>query len=208
MTVLLIPGLGLFLTIMWLRQGSSGTYMPRYPHDAPYPPPIPVLDHAKLDLPLLPSSYEPYFPAGEMPAMFDNPLYRPLAHRLHTWLSRPVLSFDEARAANERQCPRRIADPLVNPDQYNGEHEFWENLSIEEIVQRRAEIVLALQRKLEAGEEVLGGIGSGQGRGIVLTGGNGVCAALLTYSKTTLEAAHSDSIGRIRHSVPSPSSDT
>lgn len=73
-------------------------------------------------------------------------------------------------------CPLEISDKLVNPDQYAGGIEFWENEVTEGvIVQKRAGLVRFLGGKVDQGEQVVWEDGLGEGRGIVMTAGNKVC---------------------------------
>ncbi|ODN99302.1 hypothetical protein I350_07468 [Cryptococcus amylolentus CBS 6273] len=126
-------------------------------------------------LSLLPKIYTSEFPDLKLPpSLLASPHLYPLAHRLTAFLSRPVLSHKKATEANKAGCPTELADKLVNPDQYNGDSEFWmEEVTEEEIVRRRADVVRYLSEAVERGEEVLGREGkTGKGRGIVLTGGN------------------------------------
>jgi hypothetical protein len=148
-----------------------------------YPPAIssdtiPVLQQTALDLPDLHDRYSAYFPTLRLPAAFDTPLYRPLAKRLHSFLARPGFDNDAFRLTSEESCPRRLSDKLVNPDQYDGEIEFWNGIGPEDIAKRRAEIVMWLADRIAKGEEVVADGQSGEGRGIVLTGGNQVSGSL------------------------------
>lgn len=69
-----------------------------------------------------------------------------------------------------------MSDKLVNPDQYNGEIEFWEGIGPDEIVRRRADIVSWMTNIVDRGDFVVAeGNNVGEGKGIVLTGGNQVC---------------------------------
>ncbi|KAK8870048.1 hypothetical protein IAR55_000618 [Kwoniella newhampshirensis] len=129
-------------------------------------------DHPPL-LPL-PYAYHLQFPSRTLPKALLTPALYPLASRLVDFLHRPILSHSEAKEGNDAGCPRDLADKLVNPDQYNGDSGFWmDDVTTEEIVRRRADMVRWLEERVDKGEEVLGQDGkTGEGRGIVLTGGN------------------------------------
>ena len=63
----------------------------------------------------------------------------------------------------------------MNPDQYNGDVGFWRRVDEAEIVRRRVQIVNWLDARLGRGESVMAVEGqTGEGRGIVMTGGNQV----------------------------------
>ena len=150
----------------------------------PYPPPIhssddldpPSHDYPLLDLAPLPSRYFTEFPGLTLSSTFDAPHLQPLARKLHSFLNRPGWDTEQAIAANEEGCPRRLSDKLVNPDQYNGDIGFWNEIDQREIVKRRAGVVRWLETRIRNGEEVvgMGDLGQHQGKGIVLTGGNQV----------------------------------
>ncbi|OCF31451.1 hypothetical protein I316_06853 [Kwoniella heveanensis BCC8398] len=125
-------------------------------------------------LPALPAAYASVFPSLSLPSSLLTAELYPLAQRLSKFLSRPILSHETAAQANYEGCPREVSDKLVNPDQYNGDGQFWrEQVTEEEIVTRRGDIVRWLAERVEKGEAVLGKEGAtGSGRGIVLTGGN------------------------------------
>ncbi|WWC85151.1 uncharacterized protein L201_000008 [Kwoniella dendrophila CBS 6074] len=127
-------------------------------------------------LPSLPSIYSNYFPSLSLPSTFlSNPEYYKLAIKLNDFLHRPILNHEEAKEKNYNGCPRELSDKLVNPDQYNGDAQFWiETVDQQEIVKRRYDIVRWITERIEKGEKVIGkkdGL-TGKGRGIVLTGGN------------------------------------
>ncbi|WVQ77944.1 hypothetical protein IAT38_000024 [Cryptococcus sp. DSM 104549] len=126
-------------------------------------------------LPLLPKTYAPFYPSLTLPkSLLASPKLYPLASRLSQFLHRPILSHARAEEANNAGCPRELSDKLVNPDQYNGDGDFWrDEVTEEEIARRRVDIVNWLAETVEKGEDVLGVEGrTGSGRGIVLTGGN------------------------------------
>lgn len=130
-------------------------------------------DPGDITLPDLPDLYTPYFPTFRLPtALLHLPL---LAVKLHTFLTRPITSHTpESEDEEHRLCPARLSDRLVNPDQLRGDRDFWRGVDTAEIARRRTDVVKWLDRRVERGEAVLGGEGVGQGRGIVLTGGNQV----------------------------------
>ncbi|WVF72542.1 hypothetical protein IAT40_007359 [Kwoniella sp. CBS 6097] len=125
-------------------------------------------------LPKLPAVYALVFPSLTLPASLLIPDLYPLAQRLSNFLDRPILSHESASQSNYEGCPREVSDKLVNPDQYNGDGQFWrEEVTVDEIVRRREDIVRWLSEWAERGEALLGKEGvTGSGRGIVLTGGN------------------------------------
>ena len=139
-----------------------------------YPPLLPELDHSPLSLEVLPAAYHTHFPSHHLPTTFDTPPLRNLARRLDAFLRRPVLSYEEAREANEAGCPLRLMGPMVPIDQVENESAFWKALSKKEIVQRRVDIVGELNDMTENMKEVVWEGGRDGGRGIVLTGGNAV----------------------------------
>ncbi|WVQ71378.1 hypothetical protein IAR50_000909 [Cryptococcus sp. DSM 104548] len=124
--------------------------------------------------PPLPYEYGTQFPNLKLPLPLRRSSHHlVLAQKLQSFLTRPILSHKEALAENELGCPRKTADGLVNPDQYEGGKDFWEGVGEEEIVERRADIVKYISERLEAGQEVIGRQGKlGLGRGIVMTAGN------------------------------------
>ena len=155
------------------------------PFDSPiakYPPLIPHLDHSSLSLQALPATYQTYFPSLHLPTSFDTPLLRDLGRRLDVFLRRPVRSYEEAKDDNERGCPLRLMDQMVPKDQVENESAFWKALSKEEIVNRRAGIVKELEGQVQQEKEVVWDGGRDGGRGIVLTGGNGVSCSHLSKS--------------------------
>jgi alpha 1,2-mannosyltransferase len=126
-------------------------------------------------LPTIPLIYEEYFPDGTLPSSLTTPEHHLLAERLIAFLSRPRESYDEATERMHENCPAEVSDKLVNPDQYNGDSGFWMNdVTKEEIVKRRADVVRWLEERVEQGEKIIGSERTGKGRGIVLTGGNQV----------------------------------
>jgi hypothetical protein len=137
----------------------------------------------------LPIEYTPHFPTLQLPSdLLTSPHFHPLATRLHTFLNRPIRTYDEAMRVNEEGCPRRLNDKLVNPDQYRGELAFWEKVSVVDIVERRSQVVkwMGAWAEREGARGLAGGDGMGKGRGIVLTGGNQVCWAETTIARSIL----------------------
>lgn len=149
-----------------LRLGQTASYPPTTDFDTK-----PAYDTHTLTLPPLDPVYAPTFPDLHLPSVFDTPLLRPLAARLHDLLSRPGLDLAEANAANKRHCPVEIGDSISD---LRGEIPFWESLTKEDIAERRAGVVKWLEGMVESGQEVVANGQSLQGRGIVMTGGNQV----------------------------------
>lgn len=122
-------------------------YIPSSPfRSRPSTPPV--------DLPLLPAAYADLLPDLRIPRQLEaHPL---LYSRLHAFLSRPVRSHADATPINERQCPRELSDRLANPDQVNGDGEFWRQEVDEDVVRRkRVEMVRYLVDVLDRGEKVV-----------------------------------------------------
>jgi alpha 1,2-mannosyltransferase len=117
------------LLIHYTAQPNYTSYVPTFIHPAP-----PTLE-IELDSPRrLPQEYKPYYPTLALP---DELLVHPeLYRRLHAFLARPVRGYWEAQVGNERQCPRNVSDELVNPDQLQGDGEFWRNDVDEERVRK------------------------------------------------------------------------
>ncbi|WWC61499.1 uncharacterized protein I303_104083 [Kwoniella dejecticola CBS 10117] len=134
-----------------------------------------IKEWEKPDLPPLPSIYSTYLPSLSLPSTFDIPRFYHLSSKLSQFLHRPVQAHDEAKERNYAGCPRELSDKLVNPDQYNGDAQFWiEDVKEDEIAKRRYDVVRWLEDAIGRGEHVIGSTdgSTGQGRGIVLTGGN------------------------------------
>lgn len=130
-----------------------------------------------LNLSLLPEYYViPFGKSLRFPQeAFDTPLLRPLGRRLHSFLTRADgWDLDESNMLNEKGCPRRNSDNMVNPDQYFGEIDYWNKISTDDIAERRAQVVRWLENRINAGEKVIGEWDDGEGRGIVMTAGNQV----------------------------------
>jgi alpha 1,2-mannosyltransferase len=135
------------------------------------------VEDSQRELQLLPELYDVDFPDRKLPAVLRTAQHAELASRLHAFLSRPILSHAAAAAQNERQCPLRISDLMVNPDQLNGDGPFWRDEVDESmIIEKRADLVSWLAQQASKGEEIVGGLQGGHStRGIVVTGGNQVC---------------------------------
>jgi hypothetical protein len=130
-----------------------------------------------LNLSLLPEYYViPFGKSLKFPQeTFDTPLLRPLGRRLHSFLTRADgWDLEESNRLNEKGCPRRNSDNMVNPDQYFGEIDYWNKISTDDIAERRAQVVRWLEKRISAGEKVIGEWDDGEGRGIVMTAGNQV----------------------------------
>lgn len=130
-----------------------------------------------LNLSLLPEYYViPFGKSLKFPQeTFDTPLLRPLGRRLHAFLTRADgWDLEESNRLNEKGCPRRNSDNMVNPDQYFGEIDYWNKISTGDIAERRAQIVRWLEGRINAGQKVIGEWDDGEGRGIVMTAGNQV----------------------------------
>ncbi|EIW68172.1 hypothetical protein TREMEDRAFT_44612 [Tremella mesenterica DSM 1558] len=120
----------------------------------------------------LPEEYAPYLPDLNLPEILLSPQLEPLASQLKKFLLRPVLSYEESDAANKKLCPSEISDRLVNPDQYNGDGQFWrEGVTPTVVYEKRASLIHFLAKHVEEGRTIFGAE-VGQGQGIVLTGGN------------------------------------
>ena len=150
-----------------------------------YPPPtltqaepgVGSIDEPRpLDLQPLSTRYVSHFPGRTLPPVFDTPALRPLARKLHAFLHRRGFEHADFQAENDVACPRELSDRLVNADQVKGDGQFWDEMTSETIAEKRAGVVKWLEARVGLGEEVLGGVKSGEGRGIVLTGGNHVRA--------------------------------
>jgi hypothetical protein len=127
--------------------------------------------NSRLVLPDLPNSYLSHIPTLQLPSsLLSDPKYHNLASRLHAFLNRPINNNE----INERECPRRLNDRLVNPDQYNGEIEYWNRVSDVDVIERRSQIVGWLGFWADSEKELVGSDDMSGGRGIVLTGGNQV----------------------------------
>ncbi|KAL7419528.1 hypothetical protein Q5752_005439 [Cryptotrichosporon argae] len=125
-----------------------------------------------LPSPPLPDSYVRWFPSLSLPPSLLLPAHAPLASRLAALLARPVHAHDTGTALNHASCPSPETDQLVNPDQYDGEHAFWERLGEHDVRGRRSQVVGWLADRAASGYRVLGAEDMGGGRGVVLTGGN------------------------------------
>lgn len=95
-----------------------------------------------------------------------------LRTRLSALLARPALTHEEALKQNLLTCPKDVADLQVNQDQLKGNAEGWAKISVEEIIQRRKDIVAYLEEAEKNGTTLVADGWAQQGRGIVMTGGN------------------------------------
>lgn len=144
------------------------------------PDTTPELDNKRLALPRLSSHYDSLLQHNQLTEVFDTPILRPLAKRLHAFLERPGFDREQAKATNEAACPLELSDKLVNPDQRAGDGEFWDQMGAGVIAQKRAGVMKWLEERIKAGDEVVANARSGEGKGIVLTGGNQVCLPFST----------------------------
>ena len=189
------PFIAVFLTFLVLFYVAF-LHVSRSPADvlrSPYPsnispPPLkpetaPPLtpETSRIALPNLPEDlYSEYFPTLQLPeSILEYPL---LAQKLYDFLTRPILDHSsEYEQDSYQSCPPRLSDNLVNPDQYNGDRWFWLEVNIGEIAYRRAVVVNWFENRLLRGEPVIGTGRTGQGRGIVLAGGNQVRRSLTSW---------------------------
>lgn len=127
----------------------------------------------------LPEIYASNFSSLQLP----DPLLHDhnLATRLDTFLRRPILSHEDAVEEMYVGCPKEISDNLVNPDQYNGDGDFWrDTVDVDEIVKRRVQVVNWLEDWYKSGR--IKSITGNGGKGIVMTAGNSVCYSLSTFT--------------------------
>jgi len=67
-----------------------------------------------------------------------------------------VRGYWEALEGNERRCPRNVSDELVNPDQLNGDGEFWRNeVDVEKVRKERVGLVDYLAGLVRGGHGVV-----------------------------------------------------
>jgi alpha 1,2-mannosyltransferase len=115
-------------------------------------------DHDTVPLfaegPRLPDEYKRYYPTLTLPAAL---LVHPeLYSKLYDFLSRPALDWYAAKDLNEEKCPRDLSDRLVNPDQLNGDGDFWRNDVTPEVIrQKRVDLVDHLAGLVARGETVV-----------------------------------------------------
>lgn len=115
-------------------------------------------DHDTVPLvaegPRLPVEYKRYYPTLTLPAAL---LVHPeLYSKLYDFLSRPALDWYAAKDLNEAKCPRDLSDRLVNPDQLNGDGDFWRNDVTPEVIrQKRVDLVDHLAGLVSRGETVV-----------------------------------------------------
>lgn len=137
----------------------------------------------------------------ELPVVLRNPSLSPLSQKLVDFLARPALSHEAAKDEMRARCPLDLADNLVNPDQYKGNQQFWEeDVTPEVILSKRAELVDWLAIQVDKGEEVIwredSNKATSKGQGIVMTAGNKVSSLVLV--STTPFVLSTDSCGRIQ----------
>ncbi|KAJ9094901.1 hypothetical protein QFC19_007757 [Naganishia cerealis] len=146
----------LVVTILLVLPGKYNvrSYLPSpISSDSSSQPIIPAQDPALTNTPL-PESYRDTLSDLKLPKQLQQ--YPQLYNRLHAFLSRPVRSYDEATVVNEKKCPRVLSNRLVNPDQLNGDGEFWrDEVSEETIRKKRVEMVNYLVEVIERGEDVV-----------------------------------------------------
>lgn len=104
----------------------------------------------------LPHAFSSQFPSLALPSVFlSHPkLYR----RLHSFLSRPIYSHNYAieHDVNSAGCPRELSDRLVNPDQLEGEKDFWrDEVDTAKIIEKRSEMVRYLEKVLKENDGYL-----------------------------------------------------
>lgn len=93
---------------------------------------------------------------------------------LKRFLELPVLSHAQSIAANEKGCPREIADKHVNQDQLRDLRQWWIEIDEDEIQSRRMAIVSHLEKMDKQGVALTGDKANLKGKGIVMTAGNRV----------------------------------
>jgi alpha 1,2-mannosyltransferase len=117
----------------------------------------PILEDVDLGIaagPLLPEEYREQYPSLTLPQSLLG--FPKLHEKLHAFLSRPVYSYEEGKSWNENHCPREISDKLVNPDQLNGDGDFWRHDVTPQVIrQKRADLVNHLADLLKQGETVV-----------------------------------------------------
>lgn len=127
-----------------------------------------------------------------------------LPDRLRALLAAPVLSSAEAHEQNVELCPLDVHDRQVrhflryvisahsyhtvanqvNPDQLANDREKWTLVNDTEILIRRRAMVDYLEDFERRGVQVVGGANTGQGIGIVMTGGNQVSSSRVCLQRT------------------------
>lgn len=138
-------------------------------------------DYPVLPSPQLPEVYADLLPGGKIPRALRSAELAPLAQRLQAFLERPVWSHDESLSLMTDRCPPEVSDLLVNPDQLNGDGDFWKHtVDRDEVVRRRVQVVDWLRERVEQGRKILGDAEEG-GRGIVLTAGNQVSSTIRVF---------------------------
>jgi len=104
-----------------------------------------------------------------------------LQSRLRNLLDAPLESYDSALAVNAApgNCPREQADRQAIQDQLRRHSRWWSTVTAGELANKRLGIVRYLERIAMSGGDVIGRPGGG--RGIVMTGGNKVCRAIIIF---------------------------
>ncbi|CED82623.1 Alpha-mannosyltransferase [Phaffia rhodozyma] len=118
-----------------------------------------------------------------------------LARSLQAFLDRPVRSYAEALKENVKACPLKVHDRQVNPDQLKGERKHWKAIGTDDVVMRREQLVNGLNALESQGEKVtwVEDEGKGDGRGIVVAGGNrDTTARLLALLRILRNELHSN----------------
>ena len=130
-----------------------------------------------LEAPELPALYDYDFPDLKLPAVFNENGLEPLKRQLIAFMNRPVQDHQEA-IQNEDDCPLSLSDRLVDPVQFRDNDELWRyEIDKELIAEKRADLVLYLEKQLKLGRVVMGSqIPDEQRgtRGIVIAGGHQV----------------------------------
>lgn len=174
-----IPSLLVSFTLIYLLWTTTHSVSPLYDTTNDVSIPSYLKDHhhgVEKNIPVMDSLEEAFASSKLPPALSQDPSLAKLSERLVQFLDRPVLSHDEAKESMRVHCPLEISDRLVNPDQYNGDSEFWKNqVTKEVIIEKRSALVNWLGDKVEQGEKVVWEEGLGKGKGIIMTAGNKVC---------------------------------
>lgn len=122
----------------------------------------------------------PFKPSNAASLTPDSTLSR-ISARLRQLETTPIVSYRESLRLNERTCAGR--ESQSNPDQINGQSNYWRSLSSETLYEKRQNVIDGVRREFglpgllsTADMDVLQSPMYGSGtRGIVYTGGNAVC---------------------------------
>lgn len=171
-----IPSLLVALTLIYVLWTTTHPISQLYESTTDVSIPLYLKGHdhhgVEIDIPISDPPEGESAPGKLLSALSQDPSLAGLSKRLVQFLDRPVLSHDEAKESMRVHCPLEISDKLVNPDQYNGDSEFWKKeVTKEVIVERRLGLVNWLVDKVEQGEKVVWEEGLGKGKGIVMTAG-------------------------------------